>query len=72
MSSTRQQNEEGMLLRIFVSESDKCQGKPLYEQRVLRAEELEISGATGAFVKCCDLVNPAAFGSVVLIGQAFA
>ncbi|MDD5492011.1 MAG: DUF190 domain-containing protein [bacterium] len=38
--------EEGMLLRIFVGESDKYQGKPLYEQIVLKARELNMAGAT--------------------------
>ncbi|MDD5258387.1 MAG: DUF190 domain-containing protein [bacterium] len=38
--------EEGMLLRIFVGETDKYQGKPLYEQIVLKARELNMAGAT--------------------------
>jgi len=38
--------EEGMLLRIFIGESDKHQGKPLYEQIVLKARELNLAGAT--------------------------
>ena len=38
--------EEGMLLRIFIGESDKYKGKPLYEQIVIRARELHIAGAT--------------------------
>ncbi len=38
--------EEGLLLRIFVGESDKYQGKPLYEQIVLKARELNMAGAT--------------------------
>lgn len=37
---------EGALLRIFVGESDKCHGVPLYEWIVLKARELNISGAT--------------------------
>lgn len=40
------ENDEGILLRIFVSESDKYQGLPLYEGIVLKAKELGISGAT--------------------------
>ena len=38
--------EEGMLLRIFVGESDQYKGKALYEQIVLKARELNLAGAT--------------------------
>jgi len=38
--------EEGMLLRIFVGESDHYKGKPLYEQIVLKARALNLAGAT--------------------------
>jgi len=38
--------EEGMLLRIFIGESDHYQGKSLYEQIVLKARELNLAGAT--------------------------
>lgn len=38
--------EEGMLLRIFVGESDTFEGKALYEQIVLKARELNLAGAT--------------------------
>lgn len=38
--------EEGLLLRIFLGESDKHQGRPLYEQIVLKAKELNLAGAT--------------------------
>jgi len=34
------------LLRIHISESDRHQGKPLYEAIVARCRELEIAGAT--------------------------
>jgi uncharacterized protein len=37
--------EEGMLLRIFVGESDKYKGKALYEQIVIKARELNLAGA---------------------------
>lgn len=37
---------EGMLVRIFVGESDRWHGKPLYEAIVLRAREDGIAGAT--------------------------
>ena len=38
--------EEGMLLRIFIGEADSFKGKPLYEQIVLKARELNLAGAT--------------------------
>ena len=38
--------EEGHLLRIFVGESDKHDGMPLYEWIVRRARELGLAGAT--------------------------
>jgi len=38
--------EEGHLLRIFIGESDKWQGKPLYEAIVIKARELHMAGAT--------------------------
>lgn len=38
--------EEGHLLRIFVGESDKHDGKPLYEWLVLKAREIGLAGAT--------------------------
>ena len=38
--------EEGMLLRIFIGETDAYKGKPLYEQIVLKARELNLAGAT--------------------------
>ncbi len=38
--------EEGCLLRIFIGESDKAHGKPLYEWLVIRAREEGLAGAT--------------------------
>ena len=38
--------EEGMQLRIFIGETDSYKGKPLYEQIVLKARELNLAGAT--------------------------
>jgi uncharacterized protein len=38
--------EQGMLLRIFIGESDHYKGKALYEQIVLKARELNLAGAT--------------------------
>ena len=39
-------SEQAVLLRIFIGESDKYKGKPLYEQIVLKARELNLAGAT--------------------------
>ena len=38
--------KEGHLLRIFIGESDKHHGKPLYEWIVLKAREMGLAGAT--------------------------
>jgi PII-like signaling protein len=38
--------EEGMLLRVFIGETDRIHGKSLYEQIVLKARELGLAGAT--------------------------
>jgi len=38
--------EDGWLLRIFIGESDRWDGKPLYEAIVLKARELHMAGAT--------------------------
>ena len=38
--------EEGYLLRIFIGESDRWHGKPLYEAIVLKAREQHLAGAT--------------------------
>lgn len=38
--------EDGCLLRIFIGESDRWQGKPLYEALVVKASELHLAGAT--------------------------
>lgn len=38
--------QEGHLLRIFVGESDRHSGKPLYEWVVLKAREQGLAGAT--------------------------
>ncbi len=38
--------QEGTLLRIFIGEADKVQGKPLYEWIVLQAREQGLAGAT--------------------------
>lgn len=37
---------EGMLLRIFIGESDRWHGKPLYEAIVVMAREAGLAGAT--------------------------
>jgi PII-like signaling protein len=38
--------QEGSLLRVFVGEDDKHEGKPLYEWLVLKAREQGLAGAT--------------------------
>ncbi|MDM7926537.1 MAG: DUF190 domain-containing protein [bacterium] len=38
--------EQATLLRVFIGESDKADGKPLYEAIVLKARELNLAGAT--------------------------
>lgn len=38
--------QEGSLLRIFIGEADKHEGKPLYEWIVLKAREKKLAGAT--------------------------
>jgi PII-like signaling protein len=37
---------EGKLLRIFIGESDRCDGQPLYEALVKKARALGLAGAT--------------------------
>jgi PII-like signaling protein len=37
---------DAVLLRIFIGENDKWQGRPLYEAIVLRAREHHLAGAT--------------------------
>lgn len=37
---------EGKLLRIFVGESDQCEGRPLYQAIVRKAHDLGLAGAT--------------------------
>lgn len=38
--------EEGLLLRIFIGETDRCEGHPLYEAIVNEARRLNLAGAT--------------------------
>lgn len=38
--------EDALLLRVFIGESDRYHNKPLYEQIVLKARELNLAGAT--------------------------
>ncbi len=38
--------QDGCLLRVFIGESDRWQGKPLYEAIVMKARELHLAGAT--------------------------
>jgi hypothetical protein len=37
---------EGQLLRIFIGESDRWEGRPLYEAIVFKAREAGLAGAT--------------------------
>ena len=39
-------SREGKLLRVFIGEADKWEGKPLYEAIVLLAKEKKMAGAT--------------------------
>jgi PII-like signaling protein len=41
-----QQGRPARLLRIHISESDRYQGKPLYEAIVAKCREMQIAGAT--------------------------
>lgn len=38
--------EQALLLRIFIGESDRFDGRPLYEAIVLKARERHLAGAT--------------------------
>lgn len=38
--------KQAMLLRIFIGENDKANGRPLYEAIVLKAREMHLAGAT--------------------------
>ncbi len=38
--------EQAVMLRVFIGESDRYRSKPLYEQIVLKARELNLAGAT--------------------------
>ena len=37
---------DAMLLRVFIGENDRCEGRPLYEAIVLKAREMHLAGAT--------------------------
>ncbi len=41
-----QREEQAVLLRIFIGEADRYQGRPLYEAIVVKARELGLAGAT--------------------------
>jgi uncharacterized protein len=38
--------KQALLLRIFIGEDDRFEGKPLYEAIVLKAREMQLAGAT--------------------------
>ncbi|MFQ5562396.1 MAG: DUF190 domain-containing protein [Parvularculaceae bacterium] len=37
---------DAMLLRIFIGENDRHEGRPLYETIVIKAREMHVAGAT--------------------------
>ena len=37
---------DAVLLRIFIGESDRAEGRPLYETIVLKARQMKLAGAT--------------------------
>ena len=37
---------QAQLLRIFIGENDRADGRPLYEAIVLKAREMQVAGAT--------------------------
>jgi len=39
-------SRQAQLLRIFIGEDDRADGRPLYEAIVLKAREMQIAGAT--------------------------
>jgi PII-like signaling protein len=38
--------QSGTILRVHISESDRCKGQPLFEAIVAKCRELKIAGAT--------------------------
>ena len=38
--------QDAVLLRVFLGENDKFEGRPLYEAIVMKARELHLAGAT--------------------------
>lgn len=38
--------EQAVLLRVFLGENDRADGRPLYEAIVLKAREMHLAGAT--------------------------
>lgn len=46
MDDAARLNGDGLLLRVFMGESDHWQGKPLYEAIMLRAREHGLAGCT--------------------------
>jgi uncharacterized protein len=42
-------SEEGQMLRIFIGESVRWEGRPLYEALVLKAREMGLVGR-----QCCE------------------
>ena len=46
MGVTMELPRDAVLLRIFLGEDDKFEGKPLYEAIVLKAREMHLAGTT--------------------------
>ena len=38
--------EQAVLLRVFIGENDRSEGRPLYERIVVKAREMQLAGAT--------------------------
>src|ERR1700739_2192415 len=55
--------KQAVLLRIFIGEDDKLEGRPLYEAIVMRARERHLAGAT-------VLRGPMGFGAASRIHTA--
>ena len=52
--------KQAVLLRIFIGENDKFDGRPLYEAVVMKAREMQLAGAT-------VLRGPMGFGKSSLV-----
>jgi PII-like signaling protein len=55
--------QDAILLRIFIGEADRWEGRPLYEAIVLKAREMHLGGAT-------VLRGPMGFGKTSMVHTA--